>query len=324
VTPTNVASNSASNAARKAAGATIKRALASLFVYLVASHASAAQVLSDRVVILENDARSHTVQHTLITTTAQVTLDLPLSVIPQRTRFGGPERATFAEDNQNNPQRVALRSGSAFTRYRHQYGEAVTPLSENSYRLQAQSWPDQLEVDLEELTPEAIESVQAWVFPGTAEVLDWRLIAEEGTTSVTGEWSFEDNTLMWTQTGVASVELQIDYRINPPDTAAAAEVTRTAKALLQSPDTIWEVAGYTDNAGARSLNRELSTKRAEAARQFLLLRGVPAGSVRAEGYGEQDPIADNATSEGRLINRRIELREWYAGQETPPANRTSE
>ena len=263
--------------------------------------------------------------------------------------------------------------------------------------MQAQSWPDQLEVELEELTPEAIESVQAWVFPATAEVLDWRLIAEEGTTSVTGEWSFEDNTLMWTQTGVASVELQIDYRINPPDTSAAAEVqtaaqsgpvpetevapvvididedgipdqrdaclstavdvdvlgcsvheprildevrfsrgnsyldpaaraqlTRTAKALLQSPDTIWEVAGYTDNAGARSLNRELSTKRAEAARQFLLLRGVPAGSVRAEGYGEQDPIADNATSEGRLINRRIELREWYAGQETPPANRTSE
>jgi outer membrane protein OmpA-like peptidoglycan-associated protein len=385
------------NAAKNAAGPTIKHALAALFVYLVADHATAAQVLSDRVVILENDARSHTVQHTLITTTAQVTLDLPLSVIPQRTRFGGPERATFTEDNQNNPQRVALHSGSAFTRYRHQYGEAVTSLSEDSYRLQAQSWPDQLEVELEELTPEAIESVQAWVFPATAEVLDWRLIAEEGTTSVTGEWSFEDNTLMWTQTGVAAVELQIDYRINPPDTSAAAEVqtaaqsgpvpetevapvvididedgipdqrdaclstavdvdvlgcsvheprildevrfsrgnsyldpaaraqlTRTAKALLQSPDTIWEVAGYTDNAGARSLNRELSTKRAEAARQFLLLRGVPAGSVRAEGYGEQDPIADNATSEGRLINRRIELREWYAGQETPPANRTSE
>ena len=397
MTPTNADNNVARHAAGNVPGQTIYRVLASLFVYLVSSHATAAQVLSDRVVILENDARSHTVQHTLITTTAQVTLELPLSVIPQRTRFGGPERATFAEANENNPQRVALRSGSAFTRYRHQYGEAVTSLSENTYRLRARSWPDQLEVELEQLSPDAIESVQAWVFPGTAEVLDWRVLADEDTTSVAGDWSFEDNTLVWTQTGMASTELQIDYRINSPETFAPAEVqaaaqgspvqnteaepvvidtdedgipdqhdaclseavdvdvlgcsvheprildevrfsrgnsyldpqaraqlTRTAKALLRSPGTIWEVAGYTDNAGARSLNRELSTKRAEATRQFLLLRGVPAGSVRAQGYGEKDPIADNATAEGRQINRRIELREWYAGQDTPPANRFSE
>ncbi len=368
------------------------------YVSLVAHDAAASEVLSDRVVVLEDDARSHTVQHTLATASALVTLELPRSVIPQQTRFGGPERALFKQANQFNPQRLALWSGNAFTRYRHQYGDTLTQLDEGGYRLRTMSWPDQLQVELDSLAPEAVESVQTWVFPGNADVIDWRAVIDDDT-RLPGEWSFEDNTLVWTQTGVASVELQIDYRIETPDSApiavaetttsdtpaveakpavelvvldidqdgvpdqrdaclstavdvddlgcslheprvldevrfsrgnsylspqARVQLTRTAKAILEHPDTIWEVAGYTDNAGSRTLNRQLSVQRAEAARQFLLLRGVPAGRVRAAGYGEETPIADNATAGGRAVNRRIELREWYAGQETPTTKDVTE
>lgn len=368
---------------------TLKRASSSLLC-LFCAPVSAAYVLSDRVVILDSDARSHTVQHTLATDTALVTLDLPRSVTPQRILFGGPERVTFTQANLHNPQRMTLWSGNAFARYRHQYGESVTQLDEGSYRLTTQSWPSDLQVELEAMAPEAIESVQTWVFPANAEVLNWQFTA--AAEDVPGEWEIKDNTLVWTQTGDSSTELQIDYRIKsaahaPPlpksavaeavadtqsdddsevdiktddetladvdedgipdqrdaclqaaidvdllgcsvhtprvldevrfsrgqsylDLDARAQLTRTAEALIEHPDTVWQIAGYTDNRGSRRLNRELSTRRAETVRDFLLLRGVAPGRLHATGYGEESPLADNATYEGQQANRRIELLEW--------------
>lgn len=68
-----------------------------------------------------------------------------------------------------------------------------------------------------------------------------------------------------------------------------------------------EIAGYTDNTGDASANQQLSEKRANAVRHYLVQQGVPAERLTAVGYGEQDPIADNSTAEGRLKNRRIEF-----------------
>lgn len=94
---------------------------------------------------------------------------------------------------------------------------------------------------------------------------------------------------------------------------ARQQLNRVAEALLGTSEGRWEIAGFTDNAGAKNNNQALSARRAEAVRHYLILRGVPAGRLSARGYGEDSPIADNETTEGRSINRRIELRQWSEG-----------
>ncbi len=69
-----------------------------------------------------------------------------------------------------------------------------------------------------------------------------------------------------------------------------------------------EVAGHTDSLGNDTLNLDLSQRRAEAVREYLVSKGVDAGMLEAKGYGETQPIADNATAAGRAKNRRVELK----------------
>jgi len=67
------------------------------------------------------------------------------------------------------------------------------------------------------------------------------------------------------------------------------------------------IEGYTDAQGSESMNQELSQRRAEAVREYLERRGVPAGRLRAVGKGESNPVATNETAEGRASNRRVEI-----------------
>ncbi len=68
-----------------------------------------------------------------------------------------------------------------------------------------------------------------------------------------------------------------------------------------------EVAGYTDNEGARAANMELSSARADAVADYLAMHGVARERLGARGYGPDRPRASNATEEGRAANRRIEF-----------------
>ncbi|MFM0428662.1 OmpA family protein [Paraburkholderia aspalathi] len=68
-----------------------------------------------------------------------------------------------------------------------------------------------------------------------------------------------------------------------------------------------EVAGYSDNVGGAQGNLQLSKKRAEAVRAYLVKTGVPADSLVAQGYGDANPVASNDTASGRFANRRIEF-----------------
>lgn len=72
-----------------------------------------------------------------------------------------------------------------------------------------------------------------------------------------------------------------------------------------------EIGGYSDNVGKDTSNLALSKKRAEAVRAYLVKHGVPADSLTAQGFGDANPVADNATASGRFANRRIE----FKGQE---------
>jgi outer membrane protein OmpA-like peptidoglycan-associated protein len=68
-----------------------------------------------------------------------------------------------------------------------------------------------------------------------------------------------------------------------------------------------EVAGHTDSRGSDAYNMNLSQQRAEAVRNYLISKGIAADRLTAKGYGESQPVADNATDEGRAKNRRVEL-----------------
>ncbi|OGP32798.1 MAG: flagellar motor protein MotB [Deltaproteobacteria bacterium GWC2_65_14] len=80
-----------------------------------------------------------------------------------------------------------------------------------------------------------------------------------------------------------------------------------AEVLVKYPDTYVTVEGHTDSTGSHDHNQSLSERRAMRVRDVLLDSGVPAGRLSVRGYGETDPIADNATPEGRQLNRRVQL-----------------
>ena len=82
---------------------------------------------------------------------------------------------------------------------------------------------------------------------------------------------------------------------------------KTAEAMKHWADAKIEVAGYTDNVGSEKHNLDLSQRRAETVRDYLISKGIAADRLVAKGYGESNPIADNKTADGRLINRRVEL-----------------
>lgn len=82
---------------------------------------------------------------------------------------------------------------------------------------------------------------------------------------------------------------------------------RLAERIRDCPGKL-RIEGHTDNTGRVSTNARLSYERAQAVRAELISRGVPADRLTARGYGARDPIADNATAEGRARNRRIEIR----------------
>ena len=85
------------------------------------------------------------------------------------------------------------------------------------------------------------------------------------------------------------------------------ELDKNVEALKAWGDVNIEVAGHTDSMGSDAYNMKLSQRRAEAVRNFLISRGVAADRLTAKGYGESQPVADNATEEGRFKNRRVEL-----------------
>jgi outer membrane protein OmpA-like peptidoglycan-associated protein len=81
-----------------------------------------------------------------------------------------------------------------------------------------------------------------------------------------------------------------------------------AKALTeQDPDSKIVVEGHTDSQGAASFNQDLSQRRAESVRAFLVSHGIAADRVTAQGFGPGRSISDNGTAEGRANNRRVEI-----------------
>jgi outer membrane protein OmpA-like peptidoglycan-associated protein len=85
------------------------------------------------------------------------------------------------------------------------------------------------------------------------------------------------------------------------------EISRVAKVLQQYPETSIRIAGFTDSTGTEVYNQQLSERRAEAVQNALAAQGVNPARMAATGYGESQPVANNATEAGRQLNRRVTI-----------------
>jgi outer membrane protein OmpA-like peptidoglycan-associated protein len=88
---------------------------------------------------------------------------------------------------------------------------------------------------------------------------------------------------------------------------AGTDVTQVVALLHKYPNTLLLIDGYTDSRGSKALNDRLSLARAKSVEQALVADGLKATRIRTRGLGAADPIADNATRDGRDKNRRVEL-----------------
>jgi len=106
---------------------------------------------------------------------------------------------------------------------------------------------------------------------------------------------------------LANTAISFDSGLTTITPASVAVLDQLAKlaAECMAKDLVLEIEGHTDNSGGDASNLLLSNGRAQAVYAFLTERAVPADAMRAVGFGETDPIADNATADGRAQNRRI-------------------
>ena len=111
------------------------------------------------------------------------------------------------------------------------------------------------------------------------------------------------------QIKAVTAERKITFDPSSAQLAADAQgiVDDIADILKGCGDLPIRVAGYTDSQGREVMNQQLSQDRADAILTALRARRVPVGTFEAIGFGEENPIADNETEEGREANRRIEF-----------------
>lgn len=93
--------------------------------------------------------------------------------------------------------------------------------------------------------------------------------------------------------------------IKPQAMSTLAEIGLTLKRFNQS---LIDVLGHSDSTGTAAANTALSDKRAQAVAAQLRARGVSAARIATRGHAASYPIADNATEEGRAMNRRVEIK----------------
>ncbi|VUD69093.1 Outer membrane porin F [Thalassocella blandensis] len=105
-----------------------------------------------------------------------------------------------------------------------------------------------------------------------------------------------------------TVDLHVKFANNSADITSDAreEIKKVADFMRQYPTAKVVIEGHTDDRGSAQYNRQLSQKRAKAVADLLLETfAVNAANVSSIGHGESQPIADNATAEGRAANRRV-------------------
>ena len=85
------------------------------------------------------------------------------------------------------------------------------------------------------------------------------------------------------------------------------ELERIVQILNENIDFKIEISGYTDSIGTNDYNKVLSQKRADAVKNYLVMKGIEMERISSKGYGNDFPVDSNNTEEGRAKNRRVEI-----------------
>jgi len=107
-----------------------------------------------------------------------------------------------------------------------------------------------------------------------------------------------------------SIRRQINFVTDSAEIVADSDalLTEIADVLLRHPEiTRVEIQGHTDNRGGHDHNQDLSQRRAEAVRDWLVAHGVDSSRLEPHGYGDSNPVAPNITAAGRARNRRVQF-----------------
>jgi outer membrane protein OmpA-like peptidoglycan-associated protein len=109
--------------------------------------------------------------------------------------------------------------------------------------------------------------------------------------------------------GVTLIFPEVTFETGSANLAVQAKLTldNVYDMLWEYKEVTIEIRGYTDNTGSAAINQQLSRKRAQAVKQYLINKGIESNRMIAFGYGKDSPIAPNNTREGRAKNRRIEF-----------------
>ena len=94
------------------------------------------------------------------------------------------------------------------------------------------------------------------------------------------------------------------YTLN---SASQWSLTQFANSLKANPDTEVNIVGHTDNTGTDAINNPLSENRANSVKSYLMGQGVSTSRMTSSGLGSTQPVANNATADGRTQNRRVEV-----------------
>jgi outer membrane protein OmpA-like peptidoglycan-associated protein len=107
-------------------------------------------------------------------------------------------------------------------------------------------------------------------------------------------------------TGKAQLYIQFRFNSTELDESAASTLEELRDTLNATPGLRLRLVGHTDSVGTPDYNRGLSLRRAQSVMQWLTMHGVTQSRLAVDGKGPDQPVADNATDEGRALNRRVE------------------
>jgi len=102
--------------------------------------------------------------------------------------------------------------------------------------------------------------------------------------------------------------IQFEFNSGILKTESYPYLDKAAAEMKKDPSVKFSLKGYASAEGTDEHNMSLSVDRANAVKAYLVNTGVNAANITAKGYGEANPVADNSTESGRIINRRVEIK----------------
>ena len=109
-------------------------------------------------------------------------------------------------------------------------------------------------------------------------------------------------------TAEQSLIVYFEHNSNEISQNAYQTLDNIVKFTSQRPDSSITVIGFTDSKGDAVYNKQLSKYRADIVKNYLIGQGISPANIETIGKGPKNPVGDNETSEGRQMNRRVEIR----------------